>query len=134
MGIGLSDWRHFFSVSAIVPSLLTQHQVHRPAPSDMLAGLAAVVQDVGVIAGGVFEGVGEDGKTVEGAVIVDGLGQCGDVRRSPGRIDGDGTEGVAEELTKQFCPYGGVSPQCSIPFWAPRRGHKACRADLNTTK
>ena len=34
----------------------------------MLAGLAAMVQDVGVGAAGVFEGVGEDGEAVEGFV------------------------------------------------------------------
>jgi hypothetical protein len=44
-----------------------------------------MVQDVGVVAAGVFEGVGEDGQAVEGAVVVDGLGPGGDVRRSPGR-------------------------------------------------
>jgi len=40
--------------------LLPQHQIDHPAASNMLARLAAVAEDVGVIAAGVFEGVGED--------------------------------------------------------------------------
>jgi hypothetical protein len=39
----------------------------------MLPRLAAVLQDVGVGAAGVFQGVGEDGQAVEGPFIVDGL-------------------------------------------------------------
>jgi hypothetical protein len=40
----------------------------------MLPRLAAVIQDVGVIASGVFEGIGEDGHPVEGTLVVDGFG------------------------------------------------------------
>ena len=67
----------------------------------MLARLPAMVQDVGVIAASVFEGIGEDGQAVEGAVVVDGLSQGGDVRRSPGGVERDGAEGIAEDSTEQ---------------------------------
>jgi len=40
----------------------------------MLAGLAAVIEDIGVVAAGVFESVGEDWKAVEGSLIVNTLG------------------------------------------------------------
>jgi hypothetical protein len=49
----------------------------------MLTRLPAMVQDVGVVAAGVFEGVGEDGHSVKGAVVVDGLGQGGSVSGPP---------------------------------------------------
>ena len=58
--------------------------------------LAAVVQDVGIVAAGVFEGVGEDGQTVEGAFIVDRLREGRHGGGEPGGIDGHGTERVAE--------------------------------------
>ena len=45
-----------------------QHQIHHPAAADMRAGAATVVEDVGVVAAGVLEGVGEDGEAVEGAL------------------------------------------------------------------
>jgi hypothetical protein len=35
--------------------LLLQNQVHDPTTAHMLAGLPAMIQDVGVIAAGVFE-------------------------------------------------------------------------------
>jgi hypothetical protein len=52
----------------------------------VLARLAAVVQDVGVVAAGVFEGVGKDRQAVEGAVGVDRLGQSNNVAGQPGLI------------------------------------------------
>jgi hypothetical protein len=33
--------------------LLPEHQIHYPAATDLLAGLAAVIQDVGLVAPGV---------------------------------------------------------------------------------
>ena len=68
----------------------------------MLRRLSAMVQDVGIIAAGVFEGVGEDGKAVEGAIVVDGLGKGGDVRCSPGGIERDGTKWVAQNIANQI--------------------------------
>jgi hypothetical protein len=66
----------------------------------MLARLPAVVQDIGIVAAGVFESVSKDGEAVEGSVIVDGLGQGGDVRRSPGGVERDGAEKGSEDAAK----------------------------------
>src|SRR5215472_5886316 len=55
-------------------SLLPQEEVHHPAPPCMVPWLAAVVQDVGVVAACVFESIGQDRHIGEAAGIVDGLG------------------------------------------------------------
>jgi hypothetical protein len=55
----------------------------------MLARLPAVVQDVGVIAAGVFEGVGEGGETVESPVVLDCLGQLADGEGEPRWVHGE---------------------------------------------
>ncbi len=68
----------------------------------MLPRPAAVVQDVFVVAAGVLKGVGEDGHVVEGTIGVDAIGEGEDGWREPGGGDGDGTEGVAENLQKEF--------------------------------
>src|SRR5262249_21263206 len=78
---------------------LPQHQIDHPAPANMLARLSAVVQDVGIVAAGIFEGVGEDGQAVEGSVVVDRLGQGDDVRCSAGGVESDRAEGVAEDVS-----------------------------------
>jgi len=67
----------------------------------MLTGLAAVVEDIGIGAASVFEGVGEDGEAVEGAVSVDGIGEALDGRRFPSQVEGDRSEGVADDVTEQ---------------------------------
>ncbi len=69
----------------------------------MLAGLAAVIQNVGVGAAGFFKGIGQDGHTVEGTLIVDGLGDFlhrAVVLGQPRAMDGDGAEGIAEDVTE----------------------------------
>src|SRR5438477_2682646 len=70
----------------------------------MLARLAALGEDVGVVTAGVFQGVGKDGQAVEGPVVVDGLGeldQGGVVPDEPGRVDGNGAEWVGEDFVEQ---------------------------------
>ncbi len=42
-------------------------------------------EDVGVVAAGVFEGVGKDGKAVEGTLFVDGLSEFRDGAIVPGQ-------------------------------------------------
>src|SRR5262249_42219256 len=79
--------------------LLPEDQIESPTPSDMDTGLPAMVQNVGIIAAGVFEGIGENGKAVEGAVVVDGLTQGSDVRCTPGELEGDGVERVADDVS-----------------------------------
>src|SRR5262245_46625811 len=55
-----------------------QEQAEGPAAAHVRAGAAQVFQEVGVRAAGVFEGVAEDRHAVEGALVVDGLGECED--------------------------------------------------------
>jgi hypothetical protein len=50
---------------------IAQDQVQRPATPNMDSGLAAVAQDVGVVASGVFDGVGKNGQSVKSSLIVD---------------------------------------------------------------
>ena len=66
----------------------------------MLPRLAAVIQDVGVVAAGVFEGVGEDGQAVEGPFVIDGGGKGNDGGSEPDGIDGYGAERVAEDAAQ----------------------------------
>jgi hypothetical protein len=54
-----------------------------------------VGEDVGVVAAGLLQGVGQDGEAVERPFVVDGLGQPDDIRGQPGRRDDDRVEGVA---------------------------------------
>jgi hypothetical protein len=60
-----------------------------------------MVKDGGILAPGLFEGIGQDGHVLETPLLVQGPGQLHDGRRSPSRVDGDGAEGVAEEITEQ---------------------------------
>jgi hypothetical protein len=69
------------------------------------ARTAKVGEDVCVVAPGFFQGVGEDGKTrgVEFArrhdtLVVGGLGEVDDGGSTPDEVDGDGSEGVAEDV------------------------------------
>src|SRR4051794_10278034 len=66
----------------------------------MLPRLAAVVQDVGVLATGFFKGVCQDRQAVEDSLIVDGASHSNDGGRQPSRIDTDRSEGVAENITQ----------------------------------
>ena len=84
-------------------SLLAKHQIHHPAAPDMLATTTAVVQDVGIIAAGVFEGIGENWQAIKSTVVVDRRGQGGDVRCSPGRVECELAEGVTEDVTNGRC-------------------------------
>ncbi len=45
----------------MVGLVLFQEKIQYPASTDMVAWLPAMAQDVGVVAAGFFEGVGEDG-------------------------------------------------------------------------
>ncbi len=68
----------------------------------MHTGLAAVVEDVLVVAAGYFEGVGQDGKAVKGSVVVDALGQIDHravVPVEPCWVDMNGAEGISVDVT-----------------------------------
>jgi hypothetical protein len=51
-------------------SLPGEQEIQHPAPAHVFAA-PAVRQDVLICAAGVFEGIGQDGQAVEGAVVVD---------------------------------------------------------------
>src|SRR5262245_32655564 len=59
-------------------SLLAEDEIDHPAAAHMRAGPAAMVEDVRVCATGVFEGVAEDGHSVEGAFLVHRLRELRD--------------------------------------------------------
>jgi hypothetical protein len=65
----------------------------------MLTRLAAVVQDVGVIASGVLKCVGKNRHLVEHTLSVDVLGKLHDGGREPRGFNGDGTEGIANNIS-----------------------------------
>src|SRR5262249_45665523 len=80
-------------------SLLAEQQVDHPAAAHVWSRLATVVEDGGVVAAGGFEGVGEGGKVVEGALRVDCLGEPMNgpvVPAEPGQVGGDAAEGITE--------------------------------------
>src|SRR4051794_13148993 len=73
-------------------------QVEQPATANVWPWPSAVVQDAGVVAARVLQGVGQDGQVVEATVLVDGIGEGRDGGRPPGGIEGDGAEGVADDV------------------------------------
>ena len=97
--------QHLFHVAAFQPLDLghgvTPFPARGPPPSipAHAAWLATMGEYLGVITPGNFQGVGQHREMVEGTVIVDCAGQGGDVRGQPCQVDGDGTEGVAEDVS-----------------------------------
>src|SRR4051812_43248989 len=67
----------------------------------MLTRLTAVVEDVFVVATGVLKCIGEDRHPVKGTLLVDVFGKSDDGGSQPRRVDGDGAEGVAEDVSQQ---------------------------------
>ena len=59
-------------------------------------------QEGGVIAAGLFEGVGQDGQVVEGRLLVARPGQGDQTGCPPGRVESQGVEGeAAEEMAEE---------------------------------
>src|ERR1700722_18901974 len=84
-------------------SLLAKQGVQRPASTDVHSRLAAMSEDGGVVAPGVFEGVGQHWQAVKGPVVVDRLGQLEDRAVVPGKprlIKGHGAVGIAEDVSE----------------------------------
>ena len=73
-----------------------------------------MVQDVGVVAASVFEGVGEDRQAVEGARRRSLVRSCERtiVPRKPSKVDGNGIEGIANNVTED-------AALCGILFKIP---------------
>jgi hypothetical protein len=67
----------------------------------MHSRLPAVVQDVLGRAAGFFESVSEDGKALEGTVVVDGLSEFLDGWGKPSGIDGNGAKRIAEDVKQK---------------------------------
>ena len=71
----------------------------QPAASNMGTRTAEVIENGAVVATGIFQCVGEDGKAIgvevaasEMAFVVGGLSEKADGRCSPGKFEGDRTE------------------------------------------
>src|SRR5262249_38513544 len=88
----------------------------QPAPTHMGAWTAAVVKDIPARTPSLLKGVGQDRQLVEGPVVVDGLGEVEDGGRSPGRIEDDRAEGVAEDVLKESKLVTGFVGVFCIPF------------------
>src|SRR5262249_2400638 len=74
----------------------------------MLAARATMLQDVGIVAAGLFQRVAENRHALEGPPVVDSLGEGDDVGGAPNRIDGHGTERVAENVTEESSLPGSI--------------------------
>jgi hypothetical protein len=82
---------------------LAEKQVNYPAAAHVLAAGSAMLKDVGVIAAGFFERVGEDRQLGESAIAVNGFRDFRDriiVPNQPGFLDFCNVKGVAEQTTQ----------------------------------
>ena len=86
----------------------------------MLPGLPAVVEDVAIGAAGVFQRVGEDRQAVEGAVIVDGLGNGRGSRITPRGVERSGAKGIAQHVAKTI-GFRYRSPSRRFPLEMPEK-------------
>src|SRR5262245_24501511 len=69
-------------------------QIHEPATPDVQPRMAAMTQDVGVVAPGLFKSVGQDRQAVEGPLAVDAMCQLDYGAVVPGEDGGrDGRRG-----------------------------------------
>src|SRR5262249_40658641 len=59
--------------ASVTASFLSDQQIHDPTAPHMLPWLAAVGEDVEVVAPGLFEGVGQDRQAVKGPFLVDAV-------------------------------------------------------------
>jgi hypothetical protein len=78
-------------------SRLAEQQIHHPATAHLLVRLTAMSEQVSIVATGLFEGVGEDRKAVESAVVVNGKGQphdSGAVPEEPNRLPPKMTDAI----------------------------------------
>jgi hypothetical protein len=85
-------------------STLAQQEIDDPAAAHMLAGLAAVIQDVSVEAARFFQGVGQDRKTIERSLLVNALGETDGNPAGPSpdrRSDGDRMKWVAKDVAQE---------------------------------
>ena len=80
-----------------------QHQIHNPAPAHMRrGGVAAVVEDVVVVAPGVLERVGQNGHRAEVAGVVHLVCDSKDRGSPPSRSESDFEKMPTENITEQI--------------------------------
>jgi len=60
-----------------------------------------MVQNFRIVAACFFQGIGKGRKADEGPVVVDLLGQMDHLGGEPGGVEGDGVEGIADDVTDQ---------------------------------
>src|SRR5262245_51022830 len=90
--------------ASFTDSPLSKKGVDHPAATYMLPRLSAVVQNVGLVATSLFQRVGQDGKAVEGPVIVDGLSHLRNpavVPTTPCGVNGRLAVWIAEDVPKK---------------------------------
>src|SRR5262249_52371699 len=71
--------------------------IHGPAAPDVWLWVAAVSENMSVMAPSVFEGVGQNGHSVEGPVVIDGPGDLAHgaiIPCHPSGVESRSTEGV----------------------------------------
>jgi hypothetical protein len=84
----------------MIESLPANKEIDDPAAADVRTGSAAVLQDGGVGAAGVFQGVGEEREMIEVTILIDGLRELLHGRGRASWVEGQEAEGVAEEATE----------------------------------
>lgn len=93
-------------------------------------------QDFGVVAARRHHSLSQGGQAVEGAGIVNLLGQTHYLWRAPGWVKGYGAEGIAEDVTKKITMFRILNPVCRNRTWQryrigrikrnmPRNGHRS---------
>jgi hypothetical protein len=68
----------------------------------MRAVAPAMGEHIRVVATGFLQRVGQDWQAAERAIGVDAVGEREDRGRAPARIDGDGAEGIAEDVSDEL--------------------------------
>jgi hypothetical protein len=86
-------------------SLFSEKEIECPAAPDVRSRPTEMAQDVGVVAPGFFQGVGQDGEAFGGefarwkdALIVGGSSEPEDGRRLPRGVEKDRAERVAADV------------------------------------
>ncbi len=77
----------------------------------MLTAASQVAQDVRLVTAYFFECIGQNRQSVEGTLLVDGIGQLLDGGREPARDKADGAEGKWAEDAAD-CVAEGAFPPC----------------------
>jgi len=98
-------------LARISKTLLPQSQIDHPATSNVLARFSAMTEDCFVTTTGSLKCIGQVWHLIEGTCVIHALGKPHDAQRLPGRIEGDGLERVADdvtEVTTLLSPSGGT--------------------------